>query len=947
MGSQEDSSEAGAHTHHRSLASDAESHFNGAQYNNSLDNPRDSFVEFDLSKPGDRRTDCHIKEVNLSNTELTNDTSQHTQPLNIPDSLENLENVDNASEEDINYEDEGGWEDMEGTNNDHIYGEKGEILVENQLSNLNVHDDSTFTYTRIAEEEQAERYQKVDKKTDFLFKNSSNGKLMEDIRQSDDEDDQDDLTIDKTYQNSNSTTNQLATTKTLLKESQKFAYVGLVRLVMAQMATLLATWSVSSNIDSSKSKFVKRMNIAQSSFSKWNIEIIERLYEHLELSEEEIGMIESLAKHKIEPSDLAESLEKVEIVDNPMQQNSNQKLNSTENLNPKESKIEVDVPWTVVCDLFLLLVSDSVYDSRSRTLLMRFSELLSLDSIEVYQFERRITDTLQLEDSSDQVWNEKSLMKNRSKKAKKKKYVYVGLATIGGALILGLSGGLLAPVIGGGIAAGLSTIGIGGTAGFLGGTAGTALVTVGSTALGARAGSKGMLKRVGDVQTFEFVPLHNNRRTNLIITVSGWMSGKLDDVRLPFSTVDPVMGDLFSLFWEPEILTSTGQTMSILASEVLTQSIQQILGATILTALMGAVQLPMMLSKLTYLVDNPWNVSVDRAWKAGLILADTLIAKNLGQRPVTLLGFSLGSRMIYSCLLELSKRGAYGLVENVFIFGSPIVISNEELLLARSAVSGKFVNGFSKKDWILGYLYRATSGGLRRVAGLSPIENVEGIDNFDCTTLVEGHMGYRKAMPKLLSKLGFAVISEEFVEIDEPDPEESERQRKLITEFDEARKQMENEQRQQQKKKMGNWNKWFKPKKKEWWQLYSEAKNNSKDDLNSSKEDINSTKEDEEVEIFDVDKVMSKVEDLKKNKVFKEEFEEYKAENDSILETKNPGDNGDTFKEDINGKSNDVSSKGVEEVSESNQNQSSNNVNNEEDDEDEFRSDGKITMTFG
>ena len=28
------------------------------------------------------------------------------------------------------------------------------------------------------------------------------------------------------------------------------------------------------------------------------------------------------------------------------------------------------------------------------------------------------------------------------------------------------------------------------------------------------------------------------------------MSGKVDDVRLPFSTVDPVMGDCFSLLWE-------------------------------------------------------------------------------------------------------------------------------------------------------------------------------------------------------------------------------------------------------------------------------------------------------------------------------------------------------------------------------------------------------------
>jgi hypothetical protein len=46
------------------------------------------------------------------------------------------------------------------------------------------------------------------------------------------------------------------------------------------------------------------------------------------------------------------------------------------------------------------------------------------------------------------------------------------------------------------------------------------------------------------------------------------MNGKVDDVRLPFSTVDPIMGDLFSIFWEPEMLQSMGQTINILATEV-------------------------------------------------------------------------------------------------------------------------------------------------------------------------------------------------------------------------------------------------------------------------------------------------------------------------------------------------------------------------------------------
>lgn len=48
------------------------------------------------------------------------------------------------------------------------------------------------------------------------------------------------------------------------------------------------------------------------------------------------------------------------------------------------------------------------------------------------------------------------------------------------------------------------------------------------------------------------------------------MSSKEDDVRLPFSTLDPVVGDVIALLWEPEILQSMGQTMNILATEVRT-----------------------------------------------------------------------------------------------------------------------------------------------------------------------------------------------------------------------------------------------------------------------------------------------------------------------------------------------------------------------------------------
>lgn len=117
---------------------------------------------------------------------------------------------------------------------------------------------------------------------------------------------------------------------------------------------------------------------------------------------------------------------------------------------------------------------------------------------------------------------------------------------------------------------------------------------------------------------------------------------------------------------------------------------------------MAALQLPIVLTKLSYLIDNPWSVSQAKADMAGLILADSLIDRNLGARPITLVGFSLGSRVIFSCLKELAKRGAVGIVQNAYLFGSPVVVNKDDYLRAKTVVSGRFVNGFARNDWILG-----------------------------------------------------------------------------------------------------------------------------------------------------------------------------------------------------------------------------------------------------
>lgn len=235
----------------------------------------------------------------------------------------------------------------------------------------------------------------------------------------------------------------------------------------------------------------------------------------------------------------------------------------------KSKDVDIDLRWTVLCDLFLILVANSNYDSRSRTLLERVGSFLEVDWIDLCRFEKRVTDALEMQEAAKkETWDEREHMENRRKMARNRRLAMIGLATVGGGLVIGLSAGLLAPVIGAGLAAGFTTIGVSGTGTFLAGAGGAAVVSTTGVLTGGTITAKAAGRRTGAVKTFEYRPLHNNKRVNLIVTVAGWMNGKVDDVRLPFSTVDPIMGDIYSVLWEPEMLTSMGDTINILATEV-------------------------------------------------------------------------------------------------------------------------------------------------------------------------------------------------------------------------------------------------------------------------------------------------------------------------------------------------------------------------------------------
>ena len=450
-------------------------------------------------------------------------------------------------------------------------------------------------YTRVTMDDDAHSATSMDDNTKYLFKGGDNTTSAMD---------EDDTQRDAV--------SQLQATKDLLTEGQRIAYVGLTRLELSVM-----TKEAESVVASRKTR--KEAQSAAESMMMWSQKMMIRLYAHMDISPAEQVMIEQLSAHGVVPSDLTPALLANARVKNPMAEKDKDKdpashaageptsptayetksspssPGSLDNESPAEppppyqahddseltapvrtpsqlpdtAKIDIDLRWTVLCDLFLVLIADSVYDARSRVLLERVAQNLEIPWIDICRFEKKVTDALEMQQNAEKEnWNEEDHMESRRKMALKRRYVMMGLATVGGGLVIGLSAGLLAPVIGAGLAAGFTTIGVTGTTSFLAGAGGAAIITSSAAASGSLIGVKAANRRTGAVKTFEYRPLHNNKRINLIVTVSGWMAGKEDDVRLPYSTIDPIMGDIYSVLWEPEMLTSMGDTINILATEV-------------------------------------------------------------------------------------------------------------------------------------------------------------------------------------------------------------------------------------------------------------------------------------------------------------------------------------------------------------------------------------------
>ena len=246
--------------------------------------------------------------------------------------------------------------------------------------------------------------------------------------------------------------------------------------------------------------------------------------------------------------------------------------------------------------------------------------------------------------------------------------------------------------------------------------------------------------------------------------------------------------DIHTVTWESKMLSSLCHIVENMAIEVSTQATKVALQFSVIGAIVSAVAIPSALLTATKLIDDPYQIVILRADEAGRELAKCLLQSD-ERRPVSLVGFSFGARVIYSCLRELAaqqdiweesryprvddnaerRKSKFGkkkastsfeydrepasLIADVIFIGLPRVIDKKVLTSCRRVTGGRLVNCYTKNDWLLSLMFMARAG---IPAGVREVKDVPGIENFDVTQFVETHTKYADAIPSILQKVRFS-----------------------------------------------------------------------------------------------------------------------------------------------------------------------------------------------
>ncbi|KAF1988993.1 DUF726-domain-containing protein [Aulographum hederae CBS 113979] len=453
------------------------------------------------------------------------------------------------------------------------------------------------------------------------------------------------------------------------------------------------------------------------------------------------------------------------------------------------TKLSMDKRRLILHSVLLLLLSLEKYSAASRILMLYLTSSLKLP-LTTFEKDEYTTGKGLLEAAKEMTAQEET--QKQAAENKQTRYWQVGIASVAGAALIGVTGGFAAPLLAAGVGQVMGGLGLGASAAasYLGSVAGSSLLIGGIFgAYGGRMTGRMMDEYAREVRDFEFIPIHSKNKTSqndkeaakqasdhdhklrVTICASGWLTEK-EEVAKPWAVISNE-AEVFALKYELESLLNLGHAMDGMSKSAAWGLAQKESPNADLFA--DAAKWPIGLTKISRVLDSPYTVARARSDKAGEVLADALSNNVQGHRPVTLVGYSLGARLIYSCLKSLAERKTFGVVENVVMMGAPAPADAATWRKLRSVVSGRLINVHSGNDALLKFMTRRSKIA---IAGLQAVEEVPGVENMDVGEEINSQLRYRFQVGNILKKSGFRDIDFTALEQEEIDLQEMEEEEK-------------------------------------------------------------------------------------------------------------------------------------------------------------------------
>lgn len=228
-----------------------------------------------------------------------------------------------------------------------------------------------------------------------------------------------------------------------------------------------------------------------------------------------------------------------------------------------------------------------------------------------------------------------------------------------------------------------------------------------------------------DDSSVRFIEMKSEQQSSTaVITVNGFLSEKNLDTKGWSALVSKKYSDAqwMHLDWDAQIPF-------------------EIVKSTITHALLMPGAVPLKLALGGFDIVRHWRKALHNSEEAGRQLAEYMI-KN--PTRYCLAGHSLGARVIYYALKNLSEHGTVVSVDTVMLFGGAVGSKVEKWMPVAPSVCRNIINCYSKNDKVLKYLYSIGTVDDGKPVGRNPIAVNENVSNVDLSQEVSSHLDYKK-----------------------------------------------------------------------------------------------------------------------------------------------------------------------------------------------------------